>query len=112
MGGPAVTLRVIEGAPRPFVCPWCASRFLVRQGLSEHWRASPECRRNRNVSNSTPTKYGRADLITMQPGEYNLFRTRNATCAHEERRPLKDSEGTVIARQCMNCYAQFAEDPT
>jgi hypothetical protein len=111
--GDVTGLHVIATPDRPFVCPWCAGRFLVRQGLSEHWRENPECRRNRNVSNPLQTKYGAADTIPARPGEYTLFRVRSPTCDHEERKPIKDAAGAVIARQCMNCYATLpAEDPT
>jgi hypothetical protein len=52
------------GPERPFVCPWCAARFIVRRGeesLEEHWRLSQECSRNRGVSNQTQSKYNVRD---------------------------------------------------
>lgn len=41
-----------------FVCPWCAGKFLTRDGLDFHWDETPDCKANRNVNSSSQKKYG------------------------------------------------------
>jgi hypothetical protein len=61
-------MTILRGLPtgpeRPFVCPWCGSRFERRHiasdgvwSLEEHWRRTPECSANRAVNNPTQSKY-------------------------------------------------------
>ena len=107
-----MTLRVVEGAPRPFVCTWCAGRYRSRADLSRHWRDVPECKKNRNVSNPLQSKYGQADMVVTVPGEATLHAVRSRDCTHEETKPLRDADGRLLGRQCMNCYGAMLEDPT
>lgn len=55
-----------------FVCPWCALTVNDRPVLEEHWRLSPECRTNRNVSNQTQSKYNEIGVRSTYPGSDTL----------------------------------------
>lgn len=66
---------VVEYGEGPFVCPWCAGTFNLREVLDEHWRLNPECAANRNASNQTQSKYldrTPGTLKPIQPGEHVL----------------------------------------
>lgn len=101
---------VIDGTvgQRTVVCTWCGSKFADRAELEAHWKKSTRCDRNRSVNNQTQSKGGVLDLIVEQPGEETLSFVRAATCKHETTEKLKDSDGNVIARQCMYCYTRLA----
>jgi hypothetical protein len=100
---------VIEGHRDNYkvVCTWCASCFATKTELKKHWQKSKRCQANKTVNNPTQTKLGVPDLIVEQPGEAVLHLTRAATCNHETKRPLLDSEGNTIGQQCMYCYTRF-----
>lgn len=55
-----------------FVCPWCASKFVTRKLLLEHFVESAACARNRDVSNGTNSKHLMADMERVTPGEPTL----------------------------------------
>jgi hypothetical protein len=104
-----VSLTIIRGGKdNPgFVCPWCGFKAMDRPGLNEHWANDPRCRKNKEINNQTQSKLGQANQIITQPGEDTLRKVRARDCKHETMEDLVDAEGTVIGRQCMNCYSAF-----
>lgn len=106
---PTKPFTVIDGqrGRGTLACTWCAERFLTRADLEAHWIASKRCSRNKTVSNSTPSKYSRADLVIEQPGEATLNLVRSKDCKHEETRPLVDTQGRLLALECTYCYTQL-----
>lgn len=112
-------LRVVGGSDVPdpeladaaYVCTWCALRFPSRPALDRHHATSPECRANQKVSSPLQTRYGDADMVWTQPGEYTLHKVRARTCRHTHPRArLVNAEGETIGYQCGWCYGVLPDD--
>jgi hypothetical protein len=93
------------------VCTWCALRFPSRDALDRHREASPECRANQKVSSPLQTRYGDADMVWTQPGEWTLSKVRAGTCPHTAPRArLVNAAGETIGYQCGWCYSLLRDD--
>lgn len=55
-----------------FPCVWCGEDFPTRDDLGAHWLASPECSKNRNVSNAFQPGTMAFGERPVMPGEHTL----------------------------------------
>ena len=105
----AKPLRLIEQTRSTgnFVCTWCAARFETRAELNHHLLTNDECKRNRQVSNQTQTKYNATGAAKTVHGEEFLRRVRARNCDHTSTQDITNQVGEVIAVQCLYCYTYF-----